>query len=147
MWANLHLLFWLSLFPFVTGWMGENHFSPLPSALYGAVLLLAAIAYVILQTLIVAEAGPDSHLARALGADWKGKLSAILYAIAIGLSFVSPIFAGCIYLGVALMVTRRRGPRSRDRTFISSARRRTEHARRVRSPELPRASCEKIPQP
>jgi uncharacterized membrane protein len=103
MWANLHLLFWLSLFPFVTGWMGENHFSPLPSALYGAVLLLAAIAYVILQTLIVAEAGPDSHLARALGADWKGKLSAILYAIAIGLSFVSPIFAGCIYLGVALM--------------------------------------------
>jgi TMEM175 potassium channel family protein len=103
MWANLHLLFWLSLFPFVTGWMGENHFSPLPSALYGAVLLLAAIAYYILQTLIVAAHGPDSHLARALGADWKGKLSPILYASGIGLSFINPILAGCIYIGVALM--------------------------------------------
>ena len=103
MWANLHLLFWLSLFPFVTGWMGENHFSPLPSALYGAILLLAAIAYYILQTLIVAAHGPDSQLARALGADWKGKLSPILYASAIGLSFISPIFAGCIYIGVALI--------------------------------------------
>ena len=103
MWANLHLLFWLSLFPFVTGWMGENHFSPLPSALYGAVLLCAAIAYYILQTLIVAAHGPDSHLARALGADWKGKLSPILYASAIGLSFIRPMLAGCIYIGVALM--------------------------------------------
>jgi uncharacterized membrane protein len=103
MWANLHLLFWLSLFPFVTGWMGENHFSPLPSALYGAVLLLAAIAYYILQTLIVAVHGPDSHLARALGADWKGKLSPILYASGIGLSFINPILAGCIYIAVALM--------------------------------------------
>jgi uncharacterized membrane protein len=103
MWANLHLLFWLSLFPFVTGWMGENHFHPVPSALYGAVLLLAAIAYYILQTLIVAEHGPDSRLARAIGADWKGKLSPILYASAIGLSFVSPLLANCIYLSVALM--------------------------------------------
>src|ERR1700758_990113 len=72
MWANLHLLFWLSLFPFVTGWMGENHFTSIPSALYGAILLLAAIAYYILQCLIVAEAGRDSKLAIALGADWKG---------------------------------------------------------------------------
>src|SRR3982750_2559533 len=103
MWANLHLLFWLSLFPFVTGWMGENHFSPLPSAVYGAVLLLAAIAYDVLQTLIVAAHGPDSHLARALGTDWKGKLSPILYATGIGLSFLRPIFAGCIYVGVALI--------------------------------------------
>ena len=103
MWANLHLLFWLSLFPFVTGWMGENRFSPLPSALYGAVLLLASIAFLILQTLIVAEEGRDSHLARALGTDWKGKVSSILYASAIGLSFVKPIFAHCIYLAVALM--------------------------------------------
>jgi len=103
MWANLHLLFWLSLFPFVTGWMGENHFSPLPSALYGAVLLLAAIAYYILQTLIVAAAGSDSQLARALGADWKGKLPQILYASAIGLSFVRPILAHAIYLAVALL--------------------------------------------
>jgi len=102
MWANLHLLFWLSLFPFVTGWMGENHFRPVPSALYGAVLFLAAIAYYILQSLIVAEQGRDSTLARALGSDWKGKLSPVAYALAIGLSFVSPLLANCIYLGVAL---------------------------------------------
>src|SRR3954471_21045015 len=74
MWANLHLLFWLSLLPFATGWMGENHFTPLPSAVYGGVLLLAAIAYYILQNLIVAEAGRSSQLARAIGHDWKGKL-------------------------------------------------------------------------
>src|SRR5213592_2715930 len=82
LWANLHLLFWLSLFPFVTGWMGENHFTPLPSALYGSVLLLAAIAYYILQTLIVAEAGgAQSSLAAAIGKDWKGKLSPLLYLL------------------------------------------------------------------
>ena len=103
MWANLHLLFWLSLFPFVTGWMSENHFHPLPSALYGAVLFMAAIVYVILQNLIAAGAGPDSRLARALGSDWKGKLSPVLYATAIGTSFVSPIVAGGIYIAVALM--------------------------------------------
>jgi uncharacterized membrane protein len=103
LWANLHLLFWLSLFPFVTGWMGENHFTPLPSALYGAVLLLAAIAYYILQNLIVAEQGRDSNLAKAIGKDWKGKLSPVLYAAAIGASFIHSGLAGCIYVCVALM--------------------------------------------
>lgn len=104
MWANLHLLFWLSLFPFVTGWMGENHFTTLPSALYGAVLLLAAIAYYILQTLIVAEEGGcHSKLAVSIGKDWKGKLSPVLYAIAIAMSFFRPWISGSIYAGVALM--------------------------------------------
>jgi uncharacterized membrane protein len=104
LWANLHLLFWLSLFPFVTGWMGENHFTPLPTALYGVVLLSAAIAYYILQTLIVKEqGGKDTKLAQALGKDWKGKLSPVLYATAIGLSFVCPWLAGSIYVFVALM--------------------------------------------
>src|SRR3954468_8485093 len=87
LWANLHLLFWLSLLPFVTGWMGENHFTPLPSALYGAVLLFAAIAYYILQWLIIAEAGRDSKLADSFGRDWKGKVSPLLYAIGIVLAF------------------------------------------------------------
>jgi len=104
LWANLHLLFWLSLFPFVTGWMGENHFTPLPSAFYGVVLLLAAIAYYILQTLIITEqGGRESKLAIAIGKDWKGKLSPVLYAVAIGASFVRPWIAGCIYVCVALM--------------------------------------------
>src|SRR5215469_16877400 len=103
MWANLHLLFWLSLFPFVTGWMGENHFTSLPSALYGGVLFMAAIAYVILQRLIVAAHGPDSRLAQALGSDWKGKLSAALYPVAVALAFVMPWISGCIYMVVALM--------------------------------------------
>jgi uncharacterized membrane protein len=103
LWANLHLLFWLSLFPFATGWMGENHFSPLPSALYGAVLLLAAIAYYILQTLIVAEAGgPQSRLATAIGKDWKGKLSPVFYFLGIVASFFAPIVASAIYVLVAL---------------------------------------------
>ena len=104
LWANLHLLFWLSLFPFVTGWMGENHFTPLPSALYGAVLLFAAIAYYILQNLIIAEqGGRESKLAKALGKDWKGKLSPILYALGIALSFMQPWIGGAIYTLVALM--------------------------------------------
>ena len=103
MWANLHLLFWLSLLPFVTGWAGENHFSPLPTALYGAVLLLSGIAYFILQNCILAEQGRDSKLAASLGKDWKGKLSPMLYAIAIGLAFVQPWIAASIYIGVALM--------------------------------------------
>jgi uncharacterized membrane protein len=104
LWANLHLLFWLSLFPFVTGWMGENHFTSLPSALYGAVLLLAAIAYYILQTLIVAEqGGGESKLGRAVGTDWKGKLSPVLYAAGIAVSFIRPWLAGGIYIFVALM--------------------------------------------
>ncbi len=104
LWANLHLLFWLSLFPFVTGWMGENHFAPLPSAMYGTVLLLAAIAYYILQTLIVAEAGGrQSSLAVAIGKDWKGKLSPLLYLTGVVTSFFAPEVAGGIYVFVALM--------------------------------------------
>jgi len=104
LWANLHLLFWLSLFPFVTGWMGENHFTSLPSALYGAALLLAAIAYYILQSLIVAEqGGENSKLAKAIGKDWKGKLSPALYLLGAVLSFFTPKVAGAIYVLVALM--------------------------------------------
>lgn len=103
MWANLHLLFWLSLFPFVTGWMGENHFTPLPTALYGTVLLCAAVAYSILQSTIIAEQGSDSKLARSIGRDLKGKVSPVLYAIAIAVSFFLPWLAGCIYLFVAFL--------------------------------------------
>jgi uncharacterized membrane protein len=103
MWSNLHLLFWLSLFPFVTGWMGENHFATLPSAVYGAVLLLAAVAYYILQNLIVAEAGKNSELARSIGRDWKGKLSPLLYCGGIAASFLRPWLAGAIYVLVALI--------------------------------------------
>jgi uncharacterized membrane protein len=103
MWANLHLLFWLSLFPFVTGWMGENHFQPVPTALYGAVMLLAAIAYYILQSVIIAQEGRDSKLAASIGRDFKGKLSPVLYAIAIAASFFQPWIAGCVYVFVALM--------------------------------------------
>jgi TMEM175 potassium channel family protein len=103
LWANLHLLFWLSLVPFVTGWMGTNHFAPLPTAVYGAVLLLAAIAYTILQRAIVAEQGPESRLAAAVGSDVKGKLSAGLYAAAIPLAFLNQWIADGIYVFVALM--------------------------------------------
>src|SRR5436853_999921 len=104
MWTNLHLLFWLSLFPFVTGWMGENEFQSIPSALYGAVLLLAAIAYYILQTLIVAEAGgAQSRLAVAIGKDWKGKLSPVFYLLGVVACFFAPKLAGGIYVFVALM--------------------------------------------
>src|SRR5438445_12397803 len=103
MWANLHLLFWLSLFPFVTGWMGENQFQSIPSALYGGVLLMAALAYYVLQTLIIRLHGCDSKLAQAIGSDHKGTFSPVLYAIAIGLSVFKPWIAGCIYIGVALM--------------------------------------------
>src|SRR3954469_3555901 len=103
MWANLHLLFWLSLLPFATGWMGENHFTTLPSAVYGGVLFLAAIAYFVLQNLVIVEAGRDSQLARAIGADWKGKLSPVLYAVGIAVSFWRASLAGSIYVLVALM--------------------------------------------
>jgi len=102
-WANLHLLFWLSLIPFATGWMGQNHFAPLPTALYGAVLLLAAIAYTILQTTIVAHHGADSKLATAIGRDVKGKLSIAAYATAIPLAFVNQWIADVFYVLVALM--------------------------------------------
>jgi len=103
LWANLHLLFWLSLLPFVTGWMGENHFAQLPTALYGFVLLMAAIAYWILVVTIINEEGADSLLAKAIGKDLKGKLSPIAYATAIGLSFVNHWFAAAIYILVALV--------------------------------------------
>ncbi len=103
MWANLHLLFWLSLLPFATGWMGENHFTTLPSAVYGGVLFMAAIAYYILQSLIVAADDGRSKLARSIGTDVKGKISPVLYAVAIGVSFFRPWMAGCIYIAVALM--------------------------------------------
>jgi uncharacterized membrane protein len=103
LWANLHLLFWLSLVPFVTGWMGENHFAPGPLALYGVVLLMAAIAYYILQTLILKKHGKDSVLAKAIGNDIKGKISPVLYVLAIVSSFFSSWVAGGIYVLVALI--------------------------------------------
>lgn len=103
LWANLHLLFWLSLIPFVTGWMGENHFAPLPTAGYGVVLLLAAIAYTILQYAIVALHGPNSRLAGAVGKDVKGKLSIALCAIAIPTAFVNQWIADALYVSVALI--------------------------------------------
>ena len=103
LWANLHLLFWLSLVPFVTAWMGENHFEPTPVALYGVVLLMAAIAYFILQSLILRHEGKDSRLRAAVGPDWKGKLSPVLYLLAIPGAYLSPGIAGAIYIGVALI--------------------------------------------
>ena len=103
LWANLHLLFWLSLFPFVTDWMGENHFAPLPTALYGAVLLMAAIAYWILQAAVIARHGAGSLLARAVGRDLKGKISPVLYALAIAAAFVHPMLAQALYVLVALI--------------------------------------------
>jgi uncharacterized membrane protein len=103
LWANLHLLFWLSLFPFVTAWMGENHFAAIPSALYGGVLLAAAIAYWILQQTIIAAQGVESPLKAAIGADWKGKLSPVLYALAILSTFFWSWVALALYVVVALL--------------------------------------------
>src|SRR5882762_4511291 len=103
LWANLHLLFWLSLFPFTTGWMGENHLAPTPTAVYGFVLLMAAIAYYILQRTIIAQQGRDSLLAAAIGKDCKGKLSPVFYLAAIPLAFVNPWIASGLYMFVALL--------------------------------------------
>jgi uncharacterized membrane protein len=103
LWANLHLLFWLSLFPFATGWMGENHFSAVPAALYGVVLLMAAIAYYLLEQMIIRSQGPDSILKKAVGRDWKGKLSPVLYLSAIVATLVSPWLAEAIYVAAALI--------------------------------------------
>jgi uncharacterized membrane protein len=104
MWANLHLLFWLSLIPFVTAWMGENHFEPVPTAGYGFVMLMAAVSYTLLaQAIMACHGGKDSELAQALGDDRKGKASLAAYAAAIGMSFVQPAVACAIYAGVALI--------------------------------------------
>jgi uncharacterized membrane protein len=103
LWANLHLLFWLSMLPFATGWMGENHFAPTPSALYGAVLLMAGFAYWVLQKMIIATDGEDSRLKKAMGADWKGNGSLIIYLIAVPMAFVSHWIAQALYVVVALL--------------------------------------------
>ncbi|HEX8466058.1 MAG TPA: TMEM175 family protein [Abditibacterium sp.] len=103
LWANLHLLFWLSLIPFVTGWMGENHFATLPIALYGVVLLMNGIAYYILSRMLIGRNGPDSLLAKAVGNDGKGKISVLLYAVAIPLAWVNRWLALAIYVAVAVM--------------------------------------------
>jgi len=103
MWANLHPLFWLSLIPFVTAWMGENHFAQMPVALYGVVLLMSGTAYYILQSLIICSQGPDSLLKKAIGGDFKGKASPVLYLTAIVLAFFTTWMAQAIYVLVALM--------------------------------------------
>ena len=103
LWANLHLLFWLSLIPFVTGWMGENHFATVPVALYGIDLLMAGVAYYILARFLVALHGRDSALSIALGKDYKGISSIVLYAIAIPVAFIKPWFACALYVAVAVM--------------------------------------------
>ena len=103
LWANLHLLFWLSLIPFVTGWMGENHFSSNPMALYGFILLMSGIAYFILQGRIIKNQGKDSILSKAIGNDFKGKLSPVLYIIAIASSWISQWISGGLYVLVALI--------------------------------------------
>jgi uncharacterized membrane protein len=103
LWANLHLLFWLSLLPFTTGWMGENHAAAMPTAMYGFVLLMAGVAYYILQKAIIARQGPESLLKLAVGRDWKGKLSPVLYLTAIPVAFVSSLAANGIYALVALI--------------------------------------------
>ena len=103
LWANLQLLFWLSLFPFTTAWMGENHLAAIPTAIYGFVLLMAAIAYYVLQRTIIAKEGRESLLAQAVGKDWKGKLSPLLYLAAIPLAFVSSWIASGLYVFAALL--------------------------------------------
>ena len=103
LWANLHLLFWLSLFPFATGWMGENHFAAVPTALYGVVLLMAAIAYYLLELAIIRAQGPDSILKKAVGRDLKGKLSPVLYVVAIFSTPVATWIAEAIFVVVALL--------------------------------------------
>jgi uncharacterized membrane protein len=103
LWANLHLLFWLSLFPFATGWVGENHLASTPTAAYGLVLLMAAVAYWILQRALIAQQGRESLLATAIGRDRKGKISPVLYLAAIPLAFLNPWIASGIYVLVAAL--------------------------------------------
>jgi uncharacterized membrane protein len=118
LWANLILLFWLSLFPFATGWMGENHFEALPSAVYGFVLLMAAISYYLLQQSVIAADGPNSLLKQAIGTDWKGKASPFVYIVAIAAAFWAHWVAQVIYVAVALiwLVPDRRIERAIDST-------------------------------
>src|SRR4029077_7803360 len=103
LWANLHWLFWLSLFPFATGWMGQNHFAPVPTALYGVVLLMAAIAYYLLEQSIIRAQGPDSMLKQAVGRDWKGKVSPVLYLVAIAAALRSPRTFDALFVAAALL--------------------------------------------
>ncbi|MGN2250411.1 TMEM175 family protein [Frateuria sp. GZRe14] len=103
LWANLHLLFWLSLFPFATAWMGEKHFAAAPTAAYGVVLLMAAVAYWLLQRTLVRLQGDDSVLMRAIGSDWKGKLSPVLYALGIASTVWAAWIAQALYAAVAVM--------------------------------------------
>jgi uncharacterized membrane protein len=103
LWANLHLMFWLSLVPFVTGWMGRNHFDPVPTAVYGGVLLMSAVAYTILQMTLVAAQGPGSKLAAALGRDLKAYVSLFIYVVAIPLAFVHQSISHALYVAVALI--------------------------------------------
>jgi uncharacterized membrane protein len=103
LWANLHLLFWLSLVPFATGWMGENHFTALPTALYGCVMLMAAVAFWILSRAIITSQGEHSVLRRAIEGTWKDNVSIVLYLIAVPVAFVAPVGSLAIYVGVALM--------------------------------------------
>jgi uncharacterized membrane protein len=118
LWANLILLFWLSLFPFATGWMGENHFEALPSAVYGFVLLMAAISYYLLQQSVIAADGPNSLLKQAIGTDWKGKASPFVYIVAMAVAFWAQWVAQVIYVAVALvwLVPDRRIERAIDST-------------------------------
>jgi len=103
LWANLHLLFWLSLIPFTTAWMGENHFSRWPVILYGVVLIMNGMAYNLLCRLLVRQAGEGSTLAVALGKDWKGKLSVVIYLLAIALAFINPWISAALYVLVAMI--------------------------------------------
>jgi uncharacterized membrane protein len=103
LWANMHLLFWLSLIPFATAWTGEHYLEALPTAVYGVILLLSAIAYWILVHTILAHEGPHSRLGRAVGRDAKGKISVLIYAVAVPLAYVNPLIADAMYLGVALV--------------------------------------------
>jgi uncharacterized membrane protein len=103
LWANLHLLFWLSTIPFVTSWMGQNPLATTPVALYGGVLFMSAIAFAVLSRLLVRHEGPDSTLAKAIGADFKGRISPVLYALGIGVAFVAPIVSLALYVAVALI--------------------------------------------
>jgi uncharacterized membrane protein len=103
LWANLHLLFWLSLFPFVTGWMGGNYTAAIPTALYGCVLFMAALAYLVLERVIIAYEGSNSLLARAVGSELKGRVSILLYVLGVGVAYYSRIAAQLFYVTVALM--------------------------------------------